>query len=428
MQLNKKKSIRLALAAASCTLLAEHANATEANGWIINFGTLFYREDNRVNIMEPMVTAKHKYNEEDSFTLRYIRDTMSGASPTGASISTKQQLIPVQSNTSSSGSTNKYNPVDPYTLPLSKFLDERIAVGINWNKSLSRTFHSILGANYSTEHDYRSTSGNITLLKDTADKLTTFTLGVSYSNDSVIPIGGVPIPLRLLQPPSIDNGEATQGTRKNKQVLNGLVGVTQVISRRVLMQLNFSAGKTSGYLTDPYKIISQVDSITGITQDYITEKRQDHRYRAAVYWKTVVHLPEDVIHFSYRYYRDSWAVKSHTLKADYQFNITNHLYIIPSARLYTQTRAKFFHYSLLKNEPIPAYASADLRLAPMISATAGLKIGYNFGPNSEISARIQHMRQYGEKHQAEAVGLQKQLDLFPTLQVWMFNIELTMDI
>ena len=428
MQLNKKKSIRLALAAASCTLLADHALAAAgSDGWIINVGNLFYQETGRVSISEPMITAKHSYRDEDYISLRYVNDTMSGSSPIGASLSTEQQLIPVHSSTSSSGgpASPKYNLVEAYAPPKNKFADERTALGSDWQKAYSRTFRSLLGVNVSNEHDYGSVGSSLTLLKDTEDKLTTFTLGLSFSNDAVKPIGGKPQALNLIDPNSTIKNSSN---KESKQITDALFGVTQVISRRVLTQLNFSAGKTSGYLTDPYKIISRVDSTTGITQDYFTEKRPDHRYRAAVYWKTVLHLPKDVIHLSYRYYRDSWSVKSHTLETDYQFNVTNHFYIIPSARLYTQTGASFFHYSLQTSNPIPAYASADLRLAPMISGTAGLKLGYNFSRNSEISMRVEHMRQYGEKHQAEAVGIQKQLDLFPTLQVWMYSIELTMDI
>ena len=42
-----------------------------------------------------------------------------------------------------------------------------------------------------------------------------------------------------------------------------LLGLTQVLGRHTVMRVNYSYSDSSGYLTDPYKILSVVDPVTG---------------------------------------------------------------------------------------------------------------------------------------------------------------------
>ncbi len=49
----------------------------------------------------------------------------------------------------------------------------------------------------------------------------------------------------------------------SKDVLDLVLGVTQVINRNLLVQLNYSFSSADGYLNDPYKIVSLVDPVTG---------------------------------------------------------------------------------------------------------------------------------------------------------------------
>ena len=42
-----------------------------------------------------------------------------------------------------------------------------------------------------------------------------------------------------------------------------MLGLTEVMTRRWLMQLNYSYDAQSGYQNDPYRIISVVDPISG---------------------------------------------------------------------------------------------------------------------------------------------------------------------
>ncbi|MFN2111115.1 MAG: DUF3570 domain-containing protein, partial [Anaerolineae bacterium] len=197
--------------------------------------------------------------------------------------------------------------------------------------------------------------------------------------------------------------------------VDGIIGVTQVVNRRTLMQLNYSLGVSSGYLTDPYKIISMIDGTTGTTVDYRTELRPDSRLRQSFYWKTVYHLSEDVIHFSYRYYWDDWGIRSNTFDLHYHFDLGSDFYLEPQFRYYTQSAADFYHHSLVDGAALPSYASADYRLAEMTSKSYGLKLAMAVGKDGELSARVTYMKQTGNSHPADAIGVQRNLDLYPGL-------------
>lgn len=436
MQLKDKPSLRIALAAASCALLADHpVEAFESDNWTVDFGALYYHEKDRVSIIEPVAMATLRFNDEDYVSVRVANDTMTGASPMGASVSNEEQDIPAQTSTSASGASgnNTHINVKPNALPLSDFSDQRNSIAMDWQKAYSRNLRVILGGNYSTENDYRSIGTSVNFQRDTEDKLTTFTLGLSLSLDLIGDESEIPKPLVKLVNRDIvnrddddDHDDDDDFPYEKKLLTDVIVGVTQVVSRRILTQLNYSLGRSIGYLTDPYKILSRVNSTSGETIDYLSENRPDSRFRQAIFWKTVFHLPSDVIHLTYRYYWDDWSVSAHTAEIKYRFNAGNHLYFMPNFRYYKQSGAEFFKYSLLNDVTLPDYASADLRLAPMQSTTTGIKVGYDFSRNITTSFRVEYMKQWGEKNPEAAVGLQRQLTLFPTLEVMMYTFSFSM--
>jgi hypothetical protein len=209
-----------------------------------------------------------------------------------------------------------------------------------------------------------------------------------------------------------------------------MFGVTQIVNRYTLMQLNYSHGFIQGYLTDPYKIVSVVDSVTGepaltpTTTDgiYLNEKRPDSRDTNSIYWKTVVNIFGDVLRISYRYFWDDWGIKSNTIDVKYRFDLWNKFYIQPHYRYYTQTAADFYHHSLRDDEPTPDYASADFRLAEFTGKTVGIKMGIDFDNSTKFDVRFEKYTQSGDAHPDDAIGIQNNYDLYPTLKATVFQI------
>jgi hypothetical protein len=430
MQLKKQRKIQAALATASCTLLtATPQLVNAADDWKIDAGVLNYAEKDRVTVVEPAIFAKKSLGDDEYLNFKFVYDAMSGASPTGASPTDKPQSFSTPSGQS------QYT-VQPNELPKRSFSDERIAGTVEWEKPLSRTFRSILGGSFSSENDYSSLGLSSNFAWDVNNKLTTFAAGASLSLDQVEVRGTIPDGLALLSTisPVIgggegegeNEGEGGEGMQsKSKTLTDLLIGVTQVLTRRTLMQLNYTYGLSDGYLTDPYKILSVVDGTSGETLDYRYEKRPGSRTRQAVYWKTVYHLPEDVVHFSYRYYWDDWNVQAHTFDLTYRFELGGGSYLAPHLRYYTQTAADFYHHSLVDGQPVPQYASADYRLAEMQSTTYGLKLGLPLDRHSELALRAEYMQQTGNNHPNDAIGLQRNQDLYPGLDAYILSLTYT---
>jgi len=464
MQLESRAYLRTALAAASCGLLgiAPHAMADAPEPLQVDSALLYYKEQDRVNVVEATANIKQPLGEGEAVTVTPTVDSITGASPTGATSTDKAQSF--GTDTTPAGK-----------LPLKHFMDHRYAIGLSWEQPLDRLSKSVLGADASVERDYNSIGVNGSLAQDFNNRLTTLSVGLAGSLDTIQPSGGI-VPQGLTQlgtsssaaastptpssspvfedsltaviPHAIttasglvigggSSGSTTSGgsgttgdigtprQSRSKQVIDGMVGLTQVINRRTLMQLNYSLGISSGYLTDPYKVLSLVDGTTGDTVGYITELRPDTRLRQSVYWQTVLHLPEDVIHLSYRYFWDDWGTRSHTVDLHYHFDLGHDFYLEPQARYYTQSAADFYHHSLVSGAPLPSYASADYRLAEMSSYTYGLKLAMPLGKDGEISARATYMQQTGNSHPADAIGVQRTQDLYPGLKATTVQLGLS---
>ena len=412
MQLKRHQPIRGALAAATCALVSAApgmARAVEAGGdWNVDSALLVYSEIDRVTVVEPLVSMKKQIGEDEYLSGKLVLDAMTGASPNGATATNRSQTF-----TSPSG--NLYT-VPAGETPLRNFRDQRVAVSGEWDKPLDRMLRGLFGASLSGETDYTSVGASAQLNWDVNDRLTTLSAGLAYYADTVKPESGAPVGLATV-------ATATTGeSALSKNTADLLLGVTQVVNRRTLTQLNYSHNASSGYLTDPYKIVSIVDGTTGETVDYRYEKRPDSRARDAVFWKLVYRLPEDVIHLSYRYLWDDWGVTSHTADIKYRYELGGGDYVQPHLRYYVQTAADFYRHSLINGAALPEHASADYRLGDLTTITAGLKYGWSPTKRANWSARVEYMLQSGESHPSDAIGVQRDQNLFPDVAAWILQV------
>lgn len=427
MQLTHDNSVRRALALATCTLLGTAAHEARAasvhDDWRVDSSVLYYSEKDRVEVVEPALFLRKQTGDESFFNLRIIYDSMTGASANGA---TPTNTVQTFSGASGGGSYT----ADAGATPTRSFRDQRIAVSAEWEEPVDRLNRGVFGANASIETDYASFGLSKNWMRDSDDKLTTWTTGISGNLDFVMPDGGAPTGLELMSAAAAgggggedeDEGGGGGDNAETKISVDGIVGITQVVTRRFLTQLNYSLGYTSGYLTDPYKIVSVVDPSTGATLDYRYEKRPDTRLRQTVFWKGVYGFDHDVVNLSYRYYWDDWSIKAHTVDAHYRFELGGGFYLQPHVRWSKQTAADFYRHSLVNGQAVPEFASADYRLGEMTTKTAGLKFGIHFGKDSEFSVRFEKMTQSGESHPADAIGIQRNYDLFPTIETTIAQI------
>ncbi|MCF6282697.1 MAG: DUF3570 domain-containing protein [Candidatus Polarisedimenticolaceae bacterium] len=407
MQL-KNRRLRQQLSLATCALLTSIPGQASAD-WEVDTGILAYSETDRVRAVKSIITAK-RITDETTTSVTLLVDTLTGASPNGATAATTAQTFTTASGNSYTTAANER--------PLRDFRDTRSAISASWEKVLNRLFRLKLGADVSTEDDYDSVGLNVNLSRDFNQRLTTLTIGAAVTQDTITPSGGTPVEGSATDGATI----STQSSEESKQTTDLLLGVTQVLSRTTLTQLNYSYSLANGYMSDPYKIVSEVDAVTGDTTGYQYEKRPDQRIRQSINWTTAHHLTEDVIHFSYRYFWDDWGIDSHTFDLKYRYELGAGHYLQPQVRYYMQSAADFYRHSLVDSETLPRYVSSDQRLGEMSSYTIGLKYGFPLFTDGNLSLRLAYMQQSGDSSPSDAIGSQKQVDLFPTLEAVIINV------
>jgi hypothetical protein len=259
---------------------------------------------------------------------------------------------------------------------------------------------------------------NARLERDFNLKNTTVYLGAAYAQDEISAVGGAPIGLSpmLGEAEGEDEDEDGDGYRgggkQDKDVMDVLVGVTQILSRRDLIEVAYSYGQSDGYLTDPYKILSVVDPVTGtpvagavgeLPYLYLYEKRPDTRAKQSLFAEWRHAFDRDSLALNVRYMTDDWGVDSQTVETRYRWNISERSFLEPHLRYYSQSAADFYRTVLFDGDPLPEFASADYRLADMDAYTIGAKYG-RVTDRGEWSVRLEYYRQEGTPSPGSSVG------------------------
>ena len=427
MQLKKSSSVRHALAAATCTLLGSVTQVSHAEEdpteWEFDSAVLFYSEPDRVSAVEPVINARREIGDDENVNLRLTLDTLTGASANGAVATDK-----VQTFTRPSG--NGQYTAQPGETPLDDtFKDTRVALSGSWEKPLSRMIRSNLGASVSKEFDYLSLGVNGLLSYDFNNRNTTLQTGLSFASDTIDPEGGIPIPFASMG--EVGEAQPRQEGTEDKNTVDLLLGVTQVIDKNTIGQLSYSFSNSSGCHTDPFKLLSLVDGTSGETLEndgYVFENRPDKRQKHSLYGSVKHHFINDIAEASYRFYTDDWGIDSHTLDLKYRKNLGKERYLEPHLRLYQQSEADFYRHSLVENRNpqgdlvFPDFSSADYRLGDFTATTVGLKYGMKFKNGNDFSIRGEYYLQTGDSSPSDAIGVQRSQDLYPDVDAIILQL------
>ena len=403
MQLNAK-SVKASLAAGAYALLGAASVASAASVWEVETGASTYVEmDDRISVFSFAGAVKKDFGDEKVLKLKLAVDTVSGASPNGAAPSDNPQTF-----TSPSGNTvYTTNPGDTPMDPT--FRDSRFATSANWSQPLTDSLKGQTGAFLSSETDHISAGFNGGVSKDFNQRNTTLFAGLSFEYDLIAPIGGVPGAMVYT---GKDVVKSVVGEEESMTIAEGLLGITQVVSRRLLIQLNYSYSQSSGYLDNPYKLLSAVDPASGRTLDHVFERRPDSRTKESVFWRMKYAMDSGAMDLSYRYMWDSWRIRSHTAELKYAWSFVGGS-LEPSIRYYSQSSAEFYAPYLQYVEYLPKNASADSRLGAFDAFSAGVKYTFTLDRKSDLGVKVEYYQQKGQDTMEDAVGILKDADLFP---------------
>ncbi|MEL4241958.1 DUF3570 domain-containing protein [Shewanella xiamenensis] len=417
---SQTKQIASALALASCGLFVSNGHATELakniDDWKVDAALMYYGEQDRVQAIEAIGTAQKNFGDDSVLDLKLVVDSLTGASASGAVAQSNSQTFTRPSGNGQYTVAAGETPLDD------TFHDTRVQANANWSQVLNPDWKVNGGVYASKEFDYMSMGINAGVERGFNKDNTTLFLGTSYSFDVVDPVGGRPVALSTMAiRDNFTSDEAyrsafdatRQTSSDDKQTADLMLGITQILNQRWLLQANYGLSSVSGYLTDPYKVLSVVDN-NGTTENIVYENRPDSRLKHSFYMMTKGALDSGVVDFSYRYTTDDWDLTSHTLETHYRYYFSGSFYGQLHLRYYQQASVNFYQPFLMAESPLPEFASADYRIGDMSAYTVGVKFGHRLSGGHEMTYRLEYYQQDPKNNGTELPGQLQNYDLFPT--------------
>ena len=221
----------------------------------------------------------------------------------------------------------------------------RIYPSIDWTTENIKKGSSFgIGAYYSGEYNYQSLGADIHFSQKTVDKNGEFTAKVQAYFDQVkmiYPSEFIPTTTTTVVT-SASGTTSEEGERANipsrpRNTYSASLGYSQIINSRMQVMFLVDGVAQNGYLGLPFH---RVYFNTG--KDTI-EHLPSNRFKLPVGVRLNYFLGDNIILRSYyRYYMDSWGIRSNTIGLETAIKITPFFSISPFYRYYDQTAAKYF--------------------------------------------------------------------------------------
>jgi len=238
----------------------------------------------------------------------------------------------------------------------SQYTEERTEKTLGTDYLYDNTTMSLSYTN-SVENDFDAKSLNFGISQLMFGDLTTVTLGYAKGWDIITAVGS----------PSFRE-EANRQKYK--------LGLSQVLTKNLLLGLNFETITDEGYLNNPYRSVRYLVNPTS----YATEREvyPNTRTSHAVALRVLYYLPyRAAIRSEARGYTDTWGINGSMAEIAYIHPTKQGWTFEASYRVYSQTSASF--YSDLFNAPGEfIYRARDKELGSYSTRTIGLGASYEF--------------------------------------------------
>jgi hypothetical protein len=337
----------------------------------------YYKEDDqRMTIETHSVYFEQKLIDAVTAKGELIYDGISGATPTGTyRISPTSGLI----RTVELADIRRAGNVE---------LDCRLA-----NHTLTPGFA------YSKESDYESYGISLSDAIEFNEKNTTLQLGASHNFDTV-QRSGSPFP-----------------RAKDKGSTEAIIGISQLLTPKTILTVNFTFGHETGYLSDPYR---QAEFVYAGHQLGVVryENRPDERDKE-IFFASLTHYFTPLnasLEGSYRFYHDSFDVSAHTVSLTWHQWLGKHLIVEPTFRFYEQSSASFYSPLFNANPADLKFYSADYRLSEFYSLDYGVQATVVLND---------HLRLIGGYHRYEMNGLDNTVTaMYPQANIFTAGISI----
>lgn len=212
------------------------------------------------------------------------------------------------------------------------------------------------GVTNSDENDYKALTFNFGISQSVFGDLTTIAMSYARGRDEISATGD----------PTVEETADRQSYH---------LGVNQILTKRLMMDLSYDLITDEGYLQNPYRKI-RVTSGTGFSlrDEVYPNTRTSH----AVATQALYYIaPSTAIYAQYRYFTDTWGIDAHTYKLGYTFPYRNDWLIDLSYRFHSQTKAEFYSDIFPEND-LQTFMARDKELSTFSDHTLGLSVSYNF--------------------------------------------------
>ncbi len=233
-----------------------------------------------------------------------------------------------------------------------------------WSGSLDYLHaNTTMSANYSNsdESDYKSDTYGFSISQSMFGDLTNVTLGYSYGDDTITS--------------TVDSAFEEHADHKNYHI-----SMTQILTKNLLLSLNYDGVTDSGYLQNPYRnvlVLNDPNDPSAGANFNTPERYPDTRTSNAVSANLLYHLPyRAALKLSYRYFNDDWGIDGHTAEVGYTHPLWDRWILDVGFRYYQQTHADFYA-DLLERPDQQNFVGRDKELSEFHDYTVGLALTYD---------------------------------------------------
>ena len=214
----------------------------------------------------------------------------------------------------------------------------------------------------SEEDDYEANTASFGISMDMFGNMTTVSMGYARGRDVVG-----------------NNNDPDFSEDVDRQ--NYLVGLTQVITRDLLMEVNYEAITDEGFLNNPYRSVRYLDPTSSLGYSYEAEVYPNTRTSNALAVRSLYFLPYRASIFTeYRFFDDTWGIRAHNVELGYIHPLSSGWLFEGRYRYYTQNSADFYS-DLFPRQNSQNFLARDKELSTFNSNTFGFSVSYDFIQN-----------------------------------------------
>lgn len=254
------------------------------------------------------------------------------------------------------------------------------------------------GYAYSTEHDYRSNSFNVSARTDTFDKNSQFEIAYARNFDSVCDrvqasdSSNVPTHLRPLEDSTGCFTSIAGRATRSIAIDSFQGGWTQTWTPTLATQLIYSAEIQNGFLSNPYRAVIIGEGLKA------QEHHPDNRARDAIAARMHLYFRpiKAALRLGVRGYYDTWDIKSVSTDAEFEKHFTESFRATVRGRFYKQSGAVFYSDDYTGGDkplgPRGKYWSGDREISPFWSWMVGARVIYTIAPQKPLLGIISQLK------------------------------------